>query len=177
VPLIALLLSPRGAVGRRDFWLGLFLLAAIDAAMGLAAMPHGARAFFAAPVLGPWFGDMDADSALPGLVEVWGTGAVMMLFQGWISGVLCLKRLRDMGRTPWILVAVWLLNLALQGGGRVWMAGLDGMAVIVPFFVALPTIAIVWLVFLAWLGLAPSRASRRVKPQAGLNPCHDAHFT
>lgn len=160
MPLLALLLSPRGAVGRRDFWLGLFLLAAIDAAMGLAAMPYGARAFFAAPVLGPWFGDMDADAALPGLVEVWGTGAVMMLFQAWISGVLCLKRLRDMGRGPWVLIAVWLANLALQGGGRAWMAGLDGMAVITPFLIALPTMALIWLGFLAWLGFTPGRVAQ-----------------
>lgn len=160
MPVLALLLSPRGAIGRPAFWLGLLLLAVIDLAMGLAAAPHGSRLFFAVPVLGPWFGDMDAAEAVPALNAAWGAGAAIMLVQAWISGVLCLKRLRDLGRGPGLLVLVWLLNLALHAGGRAWTARLDGPEILLPLLVALPASGLMWLAFLGWLGLTPGATAR-----------------
>ncbi len=167
MPFFALLFAPRGAIGRGPFWLGLFLLLGLEIGGFLAFGRHGAAPMAAIPLVGPWLVDVSG----PALgFDGWIPGLAILALQGWVSGVLCLKRLRDMGHGAGPLVGVWGLDLILTGGLMAWMGHLQGMAVIVPIFTGAGASGVLWLALLGWLGVEPGPRRAGAEPAPTFTP-------
>ncbi|MBI1685830.1 hypothetical protein [Caulobacter hibisci] len=162
---LALLLSPRGAIGPRAFGLGLLSLAMLEVVLFvvLASLDLSPPALL--PAIGPWF--IAFDGPMLG-AQGWLLNLAVIALQAWISGVLCLKRLRDAGRGPAPLVNVWLANLALGGCALLKIVEVErsntdslGMLVFAITLLGAGAAGLIWIVFLMWLGPA-----RRPAPPA-----------
>lgn len=131
----ALLLSTRGRIRRRDFWIGFAITMAVSVLCNLI------------PMVGPFLG----------LVTIWPMVA------------LHAKRLHDMGRTAWFLLAPAVISLATMAVTYLARpAGIEAPGVITPALASasqglglglaiMAFCLLIEIVFLLWVGLTPGQ--------------------
>lgn len=174
---LSLLFDPRGAIDRRTFWSGLLQLAVLGVAVWLGLMRLGVEGGPAAiPVIGEAFLLGGAASHLYGGVaaDVPLVSAVLIVAARlYAAACLALKRSRHAGQGRSPLIAFGLIVLLIHGLMGLWAYDLfdDGMAVVTPILADMAASALVWAIFLGWLGslgarpaFPPGLASAQVKP-------------
>lgn len=176
--LLSLLFDPRGAIDRRAFWSGLIQLTVVSLAVyfglihltlawAFAALPAIGEAFMVSGLVGHLYG-----ATVPDAVFVAALGVVAARL--YPAACLMLKRSRDAGRGPRPLIVFSLISLAVHALMGLWAYDLfdDGMAVIVPLIADVAATALIWIIFVAWIGTSPSRPGNDVRrpDRGGLDP-------
>ncbi|MBO9709148.1 MAG: hypothetical protein J7521_13160 [Caulobacter sp.] len=157
---VSLLLDPRGAIGRRDFWLGLLQLGLVEIAVFAALLRLAPETSMGAPpVIGEVFlvGAITArayDPAYVALVPLL-AAAGLVAARAWVTACLCLKRRRSTGKDVRPLLAFGLLTLAAHGLAGWWGLSLydHDMAVILPLLLDFALSAFLGLWLVIWLGV------------------------
>lgn len=162
---VPLLLDPRGAIDRRDFWLGLLQLGLVEIAVFAALLRLAPEAAMGAP---PVVGEVYLVTAITAWAydPAYVTAAPLLAAAGlaaaraWVTACLCLKRRRSAGKSVRALAAFGLLALAAHALVGAWAYSLydQDMAVILPMLLDLVLAAFLGLWLVIWLG------SPKVKP-------------
>jgi uncharacterized membrane protein YhaH (DUF805 family) len=169
MPALSLLFDPRGVIDRRTFWSGLAQLTLLGLVVWLGLARLGVEGSPAAiPVVGDAFLVGGAASHVQRAVAVDVPLAAAFLIVAarlYATTCLVLKRSRHagLGRSP--LIAFSLILLLIHGLMGVWVYDVfdDGMALITPLVVDMATSALVWAIFLGWIG---SRGAWNPLPEA-----------
>lgn len=155
---LSLLFDPRGAIDRRTFWSGLLQLAVLGLAIdlgltrlgvdpALAALPVVGDAFVIGGLANQVYGGTAPDVALT-------SALLIVVARYYVVACLMLKRSRHAGQGVRPTIAFGLVSLSVHGLMGLWAWSLYGedMAVLVPMFADMAAGALVWTIFLGWLG-------------------------
>jgi uncharacterized membrane protein YhaH (DUF805 family) len=166
--LVSLLFDPRGRIDRRAFALGLLLLVGLS----LATAALVSRSPLLELALVPILGELAVTALFHGPVQGLNTPTMaafglILAVRAYILACLCIKRLRDQGRTPDCLVVVVVVTLMAHVAAGAWKPDeLDKFLPFVGLMLDFLGLAILWSGFLVWLAHAPTYAAARseVKP-------------
>lgn len=160
---LRLLLDPTGRIDRRTFVLG--LLGMLGGSIATAVLVNGSPKLVLALI--PIVGELAVTALFHGPVE--GLDAPTMIAFGLILAVrayvlacLCIKRLRDQGRTPnWLVFMVALTMIGHVTAG-IWSPDeLDKFLPFVGLMLDVLGLSALWALFLVLLAHAPTYAPRR----------------
>ena len=168
---LRLLFDPSGRIGRHAFVLGLLGMLGLSIATG--ALVSGSPTL--ALALMPIVGELAVTALFHGPVQGLDTSTMVafgliLAVRAYILACLCIKRLRDQGRTPDWLVVMVAVTLVGHVAASAWRPDeLDKFLPFVGLMLDVLGLAILWSVFLVLLA--------RVSDAARLNPRHDLQFT
>lgn len=158
---LRLFFDPTGRVGRQAFVLG--LLGMLGLSIAAAALLKGAPTLALALV--PIAGELAVTALFHGPVEgldtptMIGFGLILAV-RAYILACLCLKRLRDQGRTSDGLIVMVLVTLAVHVAAGAWRPNeLDQVLPFVGLALDILGLSVLWAAFLILLAHAPSRRS------------------
>lgn len=164
---LSLLFDPTGRIDGRAFAFGLLALAGLSVVA--AALFRGSAKLELALI--PIVGELSVTALFHGPVQ--GLDMSTTIAFGLILGVrayvlacLCIKRLRDQGRTPDRLVVMVATTLMVHVAAGAWQPDeLDKFLPFVGLMLDVLGLAILWTGFLVWLAHAPTYVPRsQVKP-------------
>lgn len=166
---LRLFFDPNGRIGRRDFVLG--LLGVVGLSVATAALVAGSPALELALV--PIIGELSVTALFHGPpqgVDSWTMVAfgLILAVRAYILACLCIKRLRDQGRTPDGLVAMVAATLTAHVAAGAWSPDeLDKFLPFVGLLLDVLGLTALWAIFLLWLAKAPTYVSPlQVKPSS-----------
>jgi len=166
---LRLLLDPTGRINGRAFAVGLLGLAGLSTAaavlvsgsatLELALIPIVSELSVTALFHGPLQG-LDMSTAI--------AFGLILGVRAYVLACLCVKRLRDQGRTPDRLVVMVAATLMVHVAAGAWKPDeLDKVLPFVGLMLDVLSLAILWAGFLVWLAHAPTYVARsQVKPSS-----------
>jgi uncharacterized membrane protein YhaH (DUF805 family) len=160
---LRLLFDPTGRIDRRAFVIG--LLGMLGLSIATAVLVKGAPKL--ALALMPIVGDLAVTALFHGPVQGLDTSTMVgfgliLTVRAYILACLCIKRLRDQGRTPdWLVVMVVVTLMAHVAAGAWQPDELDKFLPFVGLLLDVLGLSVLWSVFLALLARAPTYTPER----------------
>ncbi len=159
---LRLLFDPSGRIGRHAFILGLLGMLGLSIATGALVSRSPTLVLALMPIVG----DLAVTALFHGPVQGLDTSTMVafgliLAVRAYILACLCIKRLRDQGRTPdWlvVMIAVTLVGHVAAGAWR--PDEFDKFLPFVGLLLDVLGLSVLWSVFLVLLARAPTYASR-----------------
>ena len=162
---LRLMFDPTGRIDRRAFVLG--LLGMLGVSIATAVLVNGSPKLVLALI--PIVGELAVTALFHGPVEgldaptMIGFGLILAI-RAYVLACLCIKRLRDQGRTPTWLVAMVALTLMGHVAAGAWSSDeLDQFLPFVGLMLDVLGLSVLWALFLVLLAHAPTYTSKRLE--------------